>query len=70
MDFMRLGVHVPIAGGVLKAVERAKRLGCATMQIFSRRNVATQHFFILETPKKTEAEDERNLATVRALSRS
>ena len=33
---MRLGVHVPIAGGLLEAVERAKRLGCTTMQIFSR----------------------------------
>ena len=32
---MRLGVHVPIAGGLLEAVERAKRLGCTTMQIFS-----------------------------------
>lgn len=29
-------MHVPIAGGVLKAVERARRLGCTTMQIFSR----------------------------------
>ncbi|MBI3996636.1 MAG: deoxyribonuclease IV [Candidatus Omnitrophica bacterium] len=33
---MRLGVHVPIAGGLLEAVERAKRLACSTMQIFSR----------------------------------
>jgi deoxyribonuclease-4 len=33
---MRLGVHVPIAGGLLEAVERAKRLSCSTMQIFSR----------------------------------
>jgi deoxyribonuclease-4 len=33
---MRLGVHVPIAGGLLEAVKRAKRLGCTTMQIFSR----------------------------------
>ena len=33
---MRLGVHVPIAGGLLEAVERAKRLSCTTMQIFSR----------------------------------
>lgn len=33
---MRLGVHVPIAGGLLEAVERATRLGCTTMQIFSR----------------------------------
>ena len=33
---IRLGVHVPIAGGLLASVERAKRLGCTTMQIFSR----------------------------------
>ena len=33
---MRLGVHVPIAGGLLEAIERATRLGCTTMQIFRR----------------------------------
>ena len=33
---MRLGVHVSIAGGLQAALERAKRLGCTTMQIFSR----------------------------------
>ncbi len=33
---MRLGVHVSIAGGLLEAVARAKRLRCTTMQIFSR----------------------------------
>jgi deoxyribonuclease-4 len=33
---MRLGVHVPIAGGLEQAVARATRLGCTTMQIFSR----------------------------------
>ena len=33
---MRLGVHVSIAGGLLEAVARAKRLSCTTMQIFSR----------------------------------
>lgn len=33
---LRVGVHVPIAGGFLLAVERATRLGCNTMQIFSR----------------------------------
>ena len=33
---MRLGVHVSIAGGLSEALERAKRLGCSTMQIFSR----------------------------------
>ncbi len=32
----RLGVHVPIAGGIEKAVLRARELGCSAMQIFSR----------------------------------
>jgi len=32
----RLGVHVSIAGGIEKAVERAIELGCSAMQIFSR----------------------------------
>lgn len=36
LRLMRLGVHVSIAGGLLEAVARAKRLGCTTMQIFSR----------------------------------
>jgi len=33
---MRIGVHVSIAGGLLEALGRAKRLSCGTMQIFSR----------------------------------
>ena len=33
---MRLGIHVPIAGGFLEAVARARRLRCTAMQIFSR----------------------------------
>lgn len=33
---MPLGVHVSIAGGVSKSVERALRLGCDSMQIFGR----------------------------------
>lgn len=33
---MRIGVHVSIAGKIYEAVERAKALGCNTMQIFSR----------------------------------
>jgi deoxyribonuclease-4 len=35
-DALRLGVHVSIEGGLLKALERAAALGCSTMQIFSR----------------------------------
>ena len=33
---MRLGVHVSIAGGLAAALERAVRLSCTTLQIFSR----------------------------------
>ncbi|WKZ32298.1 MAG: deoxyribonuclease IV [Thermodesulfobacteriota bacterium] len=33
---MPLGVHVSIAGGVSKSIERARRLGCDAMQIFGR----------------------------------
>src|SRR3989338_7150702 len=36
LPLMRLGVHVSIAGGILEAVTRGQRLGCTTMQIFSR----------------------------------
>ena len=32
----RLGVHVSIAGGIERAVERARELDCSAMQIFSR----------------------------------
>jgi len=33
---MRLGLHVSIAGKIYESVERARALGCETMQIFSR----------------------------------
>jgi len=33
-----LGSHISIAGGVHKAVERAQRIGCTTMQIFVKNN--------------------------------
>lgn len=33
---MRIGFHVSISGNLPKAVERAKKLHCSTMQIFSR----------------------------------
>ena len=32
----RIGVHVSIAGKIWESLERAKALGCNTMQIFSR----------------------------------
>lgn len=35
-DLIRVGVHVSIAGGLAKAVERARELKCSAMQIFSR----------------------------------
>jgi len=31
-----LGVHVSISGKIYDAVERARKLGCSAMQIFSR----------------------------------
>ena len=31
----RLGVHISIAGGIDKGLERAKELGCSTVQMFS-----------------------------------
>lgn len=33
---MRIGVHVSIAGRIYEAIDRAKELGCETIQIFSR----------------------------------
>ncbi|MDI6754692.1 MAG: deoxyribonuclease IV [Thermodesulfobacteriota bacterium] len=33
---IRLGVHVSIAGGMEKAIDRARELGCSAMQVFSR----------------------------------
>jgi deoxyribonuclease-4 len=33
---MRIGLHVSIAGKIWESLERAKALGCDTMQIFSR----------------------------------
>ena len=33
---MRIGVHVSIAGHIYQSIERARVLGCNTMQIFSR----------------------------------
>jgi deoxyribonuclease-4 len=33
---VRIGVHVSIAGSIWESLERAKALGCNTMQIFSR----------------------------------
>jgi deoxyribonuclease IV len=32
---MRIGLHVRVAGGYVKAVEHAKAVGCAAMQVFS-----------------------------------
>lgn len=35
MQERRIGVHVSIAGGIDKGLERAKELGCSTVQLFS-----------------------------------
>jgi len=36
---MKLGAHISIAGGVDQAVERGRRTGCDTIQIFTRGNM-------------------------------
>lgn len=36
MNALRLGAHISIAGGVDKAIERGQRIGCQTMQIFTK----------------------------------
>lgn len=33
---MRLGYHLPVAGGLLKAAQRAEQIGCECLQIFAR----------------------------------
>ncbi|MBN1458177.1 MAG: deoxyribonuclease IV [Armatimonadetes bacterium] len=33
---MRLGLHVPVGEGLIKAAQRARRLGCECLQIFGR----------------------------------
>jgi len=33
---LKIGCHVSIAGGIEKSVTRAQKLGCNTMQIFSK----------------------------------
>ncbi|MEZ6088571.1 MAG: deoxyribonuclease IV [Pirellulaceae bacterium] len=35
---LRLGAHMSIAGGLEKAVERAKQAGCSVVQIFTKNN--------------------------------
>ncbi len=35
MNLRRIGVHTSIAGGIHLSIERAKRLGCNTVQIFT-----------------------------------
>ena len=33
---MRVGIHVPVSGGLVKAATRARSLGCECLQIFAR----------------------------------
>lgn len=33
---MRIGFHVSISGGLTKAIDKARELGCSTIQLFSR----------------------------------
>ncbi|MBA7575697.1 putative endonuclease 4 [subsurface metagenome] len=50
---MKVGVHVSIAGKIYESVDRAKRLGCDTFQIFSRSPRSWQ----TKELKKAEAEE-------------
>jgi deoxyribonuclease-4 len=49
---LKIGCHVSIAGGIENSVKRAEKLGCSTMQIFSK-NASTWREKIL---KKDEVE--------------
>ena len=49
---MKIGCHISIAGGIDNSVQRAEKLGCSTMQIFSK-NASTWREKIL---KKDEVE--------------
>ena len=44
---MRIGCHISIAGGIDNSVKRAEKLGCSTMQIFSK-NASTWREKILK----------------------
>ena len=35
----RLGAHLSVAGGLLKALERGREIGCQTIQIFTKNNM-------------------------------
>ncbi|MDD2702545.1 MAG: deoxyribonuclease IV [Candidatus Omnitrophica bacterium] len=43
---MRLGVHVSTAGNIYDAVDRARELGCTSMQIFSRNPQRKREVFL------------------------
>ncbi|HHV62324.1 MAG TPA: deoxyribonuclease IV [Firmicutes bacterium] len=61
---MRFGVHVAIAGGLPRAIERARELGCDAMQIFSRspRSLRTRAL------NEAEAADFRTMARLSSIS--
>ena len=48
----RIGVHTSIAGGIYLSLERARELGCSTMQIFSHN---PRQWFISEIPQDSMA---------------
>jgi len=63
---MRIGVHVSIAGKIYEALERAKALGCNTIQIFSRnpRGWQIQSFDKSDLSKFSELKSRYNIAPV------
>jgi len=55
---LKIGCHISIAGGIDNSVVRAEKLGCNTMQIFSK-NAATWREKVLD--KKEVKRFKRNL---------
>src|SRR5438093_858145 len=54
---LRIGIHTSTSGGVEKAVERAYRLGCNTLQIFS----SSPRMWRASTPEAWQCKEVRRL---------
>ncbi|MFN3478801.1 MAG: deoxyribonuclease IV [Thermodesulfovibrionales bacterium] len=60
----RIGVHTSIAGGIYLSIERARRLGCNTVQIFSH----SPRSWALRKITKEEIQDFRRLRSLYDIS--
>ena len=62
--FMRIGVHVSIAGKIFESIDRARVLGCETMQIFSRspRGWAAPHLREQDIQKFRKRREKRGIS--------